>query len=196
MIEINDLINAFSRLPGIGKKSATRIVYYLLKNKKKALEIASVINEAIENIKNCHVCGNYTLNSPCEICRSSDRDDSIICIVEEPKDMEAIEATGLFKGKYHILMGNINPLEGATPDSLRIKELLERIKLEKVREILIATNPTTEGEATFLYIQNLLSSYDIKLSRLATGIPMGGTLEYTDKVTLSKALLSKQTLNG
>ncbi len=194
MLEINDLINAFTMLPGIGKKSASRIVYHLLKNRKTAKEIAGIINETIEHIQNCFLCGNYTISSPCSICTSLSRDSSLICVVEEPKDLEAIEDTGIFKGKYHILMGSLNPLEGITPESLRIKELLDRIEHEKITEILIATNPTTEGEATFLYLQKILSSYNITISKLATGIPMGGTLEYTDKLTLSKALQTKHFL--
>lgn len=192
MIGLNELVELFSRLPGIGKKSAMRVSYYLVKNKKIAIELSNVIKEVIEKVSTCSICGNFTTNDPCVFCRASDRDRSILCIVEDSKDLQAIEDTGSYKGLYHILMGAINPIEGLTPDKLRIKELLSRISKESFLEILIATNPTTEGEATFLYLANVLSKYNLKISRLATGIPMGGSLEYTDKITLSKAIQSKQ----
>lgn len=192
MIDLNDLITVLSRLPGVGRKSAARISYYLIKNKNNAIELSNIIKNAVENIKNCSVCGNFTINDPCFFCSAQDRDNSILCIVEDPKDLLAIEETALFRGRYHVLMGSINPLEGITPDKLRIKELLARIEKEKFSEILIATNPTIEGEATFLYLQSKLLNYDTKISRLATGIPMGGSLEYADKLTLSKAIQSKR----
>jgi recombination protein RecR len=193
MLKISDLINVLSMLPGIGKKSASRVAYFLLKNKNTASEISRVIDETIKNVRSCSICGNYTTSDPCDLC-SSARDDSILCIVEDPRDLQAIEETGYYKGRYHILMGSLNPLEGVNPDKLRIKELLQRIENSNFNEILIATNPTTEGEATFLYISNMLSGYEIKISRLATGIPMGGSLEYSDKLTLSKAIQSKRYL--
>ena len=194
MIGPDELINIFSRLPGIGEKSAVRLSYFLIKNKKSALELSNVIKEVIEKVSTCSICGNFTISDPCNICRSGDRDHSILCVVEDFKDLQAIESTGYFKGQYHILMGAINPIEGLTPAKLRIKELLNRIEKENFSEIFIATNPTTEGEATFLYLTNMLSKYNVKISRLATGIPMGGSLEYTDKLTLSKAIQSKQYL--
>ncbi len=192
MTGLNELVELFSRLPGIGKKSAMRLSYYLVKNKKSAIELSNVIKEVIEKVSTCSICGNFTTSDPCALCRASDRDRSILCIVEDSKDLQAIEDTGSYKGQYHILMGAINPLEGLTPDKLRIKELLSRIAKESFSEVLIATNPTTEGEATFLYLANALSKHNLKISRLATGIPMGGSLEYTDKLTLSKAIQSKQ----
>lgn len=191
MLDINDLINAFTMLPGIGKKSATRITYHLLKQKDIAIGLSDTIEKVISNITTCSTCGNFTAKDPCSFCRSSDRDDSILCIVEEPRDLYAIEETGNYKGRYHILMGSINPLEGVGPEKIRLKELVVRIEENKFSEILVATNPTTEGEATFLYISRLLSKYEIKISRLATGIPMGGSLEYADRLTLSKAIQSK-----
>ena len=194
MMGLDELINVFSRLPGIGEKSAVRLSYFLIKNKKNALELSNVIKEVIEKVTTCSVCGNFTVNDPCNICRANDRDNSILCVIEDFKDLQAIEGTGYFKGQYHILMGAINPIEGLTPERLRIKELLNRIEKEKFLEIFIATNPTTEGEATFLYLSNMLAKYKVKISRLATGIPMGGSLEYTDKLTLSKAIQSKQYL--
>lgn len=194
MMGLDELINIFSRLPGIGEKSAVRLSYFLIKNKKNALELSNVIKEVIEKVSTCSVCGNFTINDPCNICGSKERDNSVLCVVEDFKDLQAIEGTGYFKGQYHILMGAINPIEGLTPDRLRIKELFNRIEKGNFLEIFIATNPTTEGEATFLYLINMLSKYKIKISRLATGIPMGGSLEYTDKLTLSKAIQSKQYL--
>lgn len=192
MIGLNELVELFSRLPGIGKKSAMRVSYYLVKNKKSAIELSNVIKEVIEKVLTCSICGNFTTNDPCPLCKAGDRDHSILCIVEDSQDLHAIEDTGAYKGRYHILMGAINPIEGFTPDKLRIKELLNRISNENFSEILIATNPTTEGEATFLYLTNALSKYNLKISKLATGIPMGGSLEYTDKLTLSKAIQLKQ----
>ncbi len=194
MIGLNELINVFSRLPGIGKKSAIRLSYFLIKNKKSALELSNVIKEVVDKVSTCSICGNFTTKDPCSICNADDRDLSILCIVEDSKDLQAIEDTGFYKGQYHILMGAINPLEGLTPERLRIKELLNRIEKGNFSEILIATNPTTEGEATFLYLVNMLSKYKLKISKLATGIPMGGSLEYTDKLTLSKAIQAKNYL--
>lgn len=194
MIELNNLINLLSKLPGIGRKSASRIAYFLLQNKKIGLEISNTIKETITHIFSCSMCGNFTTTDPCALCRDPARDDSILCIIEDPKDLQAIEDTGYYKGRYHILMGSINPLDGVSPDKLRIKELINRIQNSSFSEILIATNPTTEGEATFLYLANILSKYGVKISRIATGIPMGGSLEYADKLTLSRAIQSKHYL--
>ncbi len=191
MIDINDLVEVLSNLPGIGKKSASRITFFLLKNKNNAIELSNTISNIINNIKICSICGNFTINDPCKLCSSSNRDDSIICVIEDPRDLIAIEETGFYKGRYHILMGSINPLEGIGPENLRINELIKRIKNGNFAEILIATNPTTEGESTFLYLVNILQEYNIKISRLATGLPMGGSLEFSDKFTLSKAIQSK-----
>jgi len=193
MSSINSLTYILSKIPGIGAKSANRITYFLLKNKDISKEIATTIINTVENIFNCSICGNFTDINPCKICSDKSRDTAIICIVEEPNDLLAIENTGSFRGQYHILMGNINPLEGIGPEKLRIKELLLRINNE-VKEVLIATNPTSEGETTFLYLSNILSTYELKISRIATGIPMGGSLEYSDKTTLGKAILSKHYL--
>ncbi len=192
MFVINELANSLSKLPGIGKKSAMRLAYFLLKNKDTAIEISNAIEHTINSIKNCKICGNFTFLDTCEICSSSHRDKSIICVVEEPKDLIAIEETSLYNGQYHILMGTINPLEGIGPDKLRIKELVNRLKNDQFDEIFIATNPTIEGETTFLYIESLIKNLPIKKSRMATGLPMGGLLEYTDKFTLGKAIQLKQ----
>jgi len=192
MFIINELANSLSKLPGIGKKSAMRLAYFLLKNKDVANDISNTIKNTIENVKNCSICGNFTLQNICEICSNAHRDNSIICVVEEPKDLIAIEETALYNGQYHILMGTINPLEGIGPEKLRIKELVSRLKNNKFEEIFIATNPTIEGETTFLYIESLIKDIPIKKSRMATGLPMGGLLEYTDKFTLGKAIQLKQ----
>lgn len=195
MTELNNIISALSLLPGVGKKSASRIAYYLIKNKDNARQLAQIITETVDNIINCSVCGNFTINDPCPLCSSSERNDHILCIVEDPKDLLAVEETGYYNGRYHILMGSLNPLEGVTPDKLRIKELLHRIDNGNFEEILIATNPTTEGEATFLYIKHILENHSLKISRIATGIPMGGSLEYSDKLTLGRAIQLKQYIN-
>jgi recombination protein RecR len=194
MKDINNLISLFSRLPGIGKKSASRIAYFLLKNKDISLEISKTIEFTINNVKNCSICGNFTTNNPCDLCTDEKRDKSIICIVEDPKDLLAIEETHVYYGQYHILMGNLNPLEGIGPEKLRISELIKRIEKSNFSEVLIATNPTIEGEATFLYINKLLEKYKIKRSRIATGLPIGGNLEYSDKLTLGKSIQSKHYL--
>jgi recombination protein RecR len=194
MFELNQLIDVLAMLPGIGKKSAARISFFLLRNKESAKQISRVIADVIDNIITCSSCGNFSTHDPCLLCTSNERNDSILCIIEDPRDLQAIEETGFYNGRYHILMGSINPIEGIGPEKLRIKELLNRIKSGSFKEVLIATNPTNEGEATFLYIMQMLSEYNLKLSRLATGIPMGGTLEYSDKLTLSKALQTKQYL--
>ena len=194
MFDLNNLINALSSLPGIGKKSASRISQFLLKNKQNAIEIANTIKITVETIFFCSICGNFTTTEPCDLCSAADRDDSMLCVIEDSRDLQAIEETGYYKGRYHILMGYINPLEGVGPEKLRIKELLKRIETSSFSEILIATNPTTEGEATFLYLTNILSRYNIKISRIATGIPMGGSIEYADKLTLGKAIQRKHYL--
>ena len=191
MKDINTIVSLLSRLPGIGKKSATRLVYYLLKNKDIARDITKNIDFIVNNVNFCSICGNFTIVDPCYICTDPNRDSSILCIVEETKDLLAIEETQVFKGLYHILMGTINPLEGIGPEKLKIIELEERIKKGSFNEVLIATNPTIDGEATFLYLKNLLDKYNIKKSRIATGIPIGGNLEYSDKLTLGKAIQSK-----
>jgi len=191
MNEIESLTNLLSRLPGIGRKSALRLTYFLLNNKEYSKSLVESIEKVITNIFFCSKCGNYTSVDPCYICSSRDRDKKILCIVEEQKDLLAIEETEFYNGLYHILNGVINPLEDKGPEKLRINELIERIEKEKFEEILIATNPTVDGEATFLYLKELLEKYNIKISRIATGIPMGGSLEYADKFTLGKAIQAK-----
>ncbi|MBR6062414.1 MAG: recombination protein RecR [Spirochaetales bacterium] len=194
MDDFNKLVYSLSKLPGVGRKSAVRMGYYLLDHKESAVEMFSNVIESIQNIKTCSVCGNYCSEDPCPICSDHQRDMSILCIIESQSELLAIEETGAYKGQYHILGGALDPLSGKGPDSLRINELLDRLANGHFTEVLIATNPTVEGESTFLYLQNILSEKGCRISRIATGIPMGGSLEYTDKFTLSKALASKHYL--
>ncbi|HOV14896.1 MAG TPA: recombination mediator RecR [Spirochaetota bacterium] len=191
MNEISDLINVLTKLPGFGKKNATRLSYFIMNNKNIGGEIARTIEKTIKNVKFCNVCGNYTTEDICEICKDTRRDNSIICVVEEAKDMLAIEETGSYRGLYHILMGAINPLDGKNPDKLKFKELEARLSSNNLTEVLIATNPTIDGDSTFLFLLGILSKYPIKVSRIATGIPAGGSLEYSDQTTLSKAIIGK-----
>ena len=194
MDDFNKLVYSLSKLPGVGRKSAVRMGYYLLDHKESAVEMFSNVIESIQNIKTCSICGNYCSEDPCPICSDHQRDMSILCIIESQSELLAIEETGAYKGQYHILGGALDPLSGKGPDSLRINELLDRLANGHFTEVLIATNPTVEGESTFLYLQNILSEKGCRISRIATGIPMGGSLEYTDKFTLSKALASKHYL--
>lgn len=195
MYQIEDLIAILSRLPGLGKKTASKLAYFFVNNKEYSGDFIKVLSYIKDNIKFCSDCGCFIINSDkCSICSSDSRNSKILCIVEEQKDMMAIEETGVFSGFYHILGGTINPLENRTPEKLRIKELLFRLNQKDFEEILVATNPTIEGDATFLYLQNLIKTtfQYIKISRIATGLPMGGVLEYADKHTLSKAIEQKQ----
>lgn len=189
-----ELTDVLSKIPGIGKKSATRISLFFFKNKRIAIEIAEKIKKTVENINICKICGDFCFEEICTICSSPNRDKTILCIVEDSRDLNAIEEIGIFNGIYHVLQGAINPLEGIGPSNLRIKELTERLEKNHIKEIIIATNPTTEGESTFIYLSDLIKNYNIKISRLATGLPIGGSLEYADKLTLTKAFLSKYYL--
>lgn len=187
------MINEFSKLPSVGKKSAERYAYYIIRSSdEQAKNFADAIMHLKANIKFCEVCGNYTDQSPCKICR--ERKSNLICVVKEPKDAMAIEKTGNFKGQYHILHGTINPLAGVGPNDIRIKELLARVSAENVEEVIIATNPDVEGEATAMYIAKLLKPLDIKVSRIAQGISMGSELEYADEVTLTKAIADRKQM--
>ena len=187
------LINEFSKLPSVGKKTAERYAYHIIKISDEA---AKNFSEAIMNVKAkikfCEVCGNYTETTPCRICR--ERSPKVLCVVKEPKDAMAIERTSSFKGGYHILHGTINPLAGVGPNDIRIKELLNRITENQTEEVIIATNPDVEGEATAMYIAKLLKPLGIKVSRIAQGISMGSELEYADEVTLSRALSDRKDM--
>lgn len=193
---IDDLTNSFSRLPGIGKKSAARIVNNLLKaNPTYIQNFARQLSELQQKIKPCSVCGAWTETNPCPICSNPLRDKSLICVVEQPQDVITIDSTGTFSGLFHVLGGVIAPLEGIGPEQLNIASLLNRAKTEAIKEIIIATNPTFEGDSTAMYLQRLLSEFStIKVTRLATGIPVGGDLEYADKLTLARSFSGRTTL--
>ena len=187
------LVNEFSKLPSVGKKTAERYAYSIIRaSDEQARDFADAILNIKAKIKFCEVCGNYTEISPCKLCR--ERQSRVICVVKEPKDAIAIEKTGAFKGVYHILHGTINPLAGVGPNDIRIKELLDRINTGDTNEVIIATNPDVEGEATAMYISRLLKPLEIKVSRIAQGISMGSELEYADEVTLSKALADRKEM--
>lgn len=189
------LVEQFERLPGIGKRTAQRLAYFVLQmSDGDAKEFAAAIIEAHEKIKYCKVCKNLTDQDLCHVCRNSARDKSVICVVEDPRDVLALEKTGEFSGSFHVLHGVISPLNGVGPDQIYIKELLERISAGTIKEVIMATNPTVEGEATAMYISKLLKPLGVKVTRLAYGIPVGGGLEYTDEVTLSRALIGRSEI--
>ena len=188
-VSLKKLMEHFAALPGIGRKSAQRLAFFVLDMpQEQAEDYAGVILEAKKTIHNCKVCQNLTDKEICDICASPERDDGTICVVESPRDVIAFERLQEYKGKYHVLHGLISPLDGIGPDQIRIKELLIRLRDVDVKEIILATNPTIEGEATAMYISKLLKPLGIRVTRLAFGIPVGGELEYTDNSTLNKAL--------
>ncbi|AHD07577.1 recombination mediator RecR [Paenibacillus larvae] len=186
---ISKLIDAFSRLPGVGPKTAGRLAFHVLRMKEEeVLDFAKALVNVKRNLHYCSVCCNITDVDPCRICQDKSRDDSIICVVQEPKDLAAMERTKEFDGYYHVLHGAISPMEGIGPDQIHIAELLKRLGDEKVQELILATNPNIEGEATAMYISRLVKGFGLKVTRIARGLPVGGDLEYADEVTLSKAL--------
>jgi len=192
---VTRLIEEFSRLPGIGPKTASRLTFYLLRAPKEQAEaLARAIGELREKTVYCSVCFNIAEESPCPICRDEGRDRSIICVVEEPLDVLAIERTGEYNGLYHVLHGAISPVEGIGPEDLKIRELLERLRTEPVREVILATNPSLEGEATAMYLHRQIAPLGIKVTRLARGLPVGGDLEYADEVTLARALEGRREM--
>lgn len=189
------LIERFKALPGIGNKSAIRLAYHVLDmDPAEARELANAIINAKEKIGYCQVCYNLSDSDPCAICGSEARDHSIICVVEQPQDVDAIERMRDFKGVYHVLHGALSPLEGVGPDNLRVKELLSRLQGDSIKEVIMATNPNVEGEATAMYIARLLKPMGIKVTRIAHGLPVGGDLEYADEVTLSRAMENRVEL--
>lgn len=191
---LDRLVEKFESLPGIGHKSAKRLAYTVLDmSREEAQDFAAAIVEAHEKIHTCKVCCNLTDGDLCPVCRSATRDKSTICVVEEPKDVFALERAGDYNGQYHVLHGAISPLSGVGPDQLKIKELLARMD-GTVGEVIMATNPTVEGEATAMYVSRLLKPLGVKVTRLAYGIPVGGDLEYADEVTLQRALEGRQEL--
>ena len=192
---IEKLIESFEKLPSIGHKTAARLAFYMLDlNQKETEEFVSSILDAKKNLKYCSKCYNIADTDPCPICASPKRDASIICVVEDVRDIIAMEKTHEFKGVYHVLHGSISPMNGVGPDDIKIKELLERLKTNKVKEIILATNPRVEGEATAMYLSKLIKPLGIKVTRIAHGIPVGGDLEYTDEITLSKALEGRREI--
>ncbi len=187
------LIEELGRLPGVGPKTAQRLAFHLLlADREEAVRLAAAIVEARERVRHCSVCWNLTDADPCALCSDPARDRSLICVVEEPKDVAALERSRAFRGLYHVLQGAISPLDGIGPDKLRIKELLDR--LGGVREVILATNPDVEGEATALYLSRLLQPLGVKVTRLARGLPEGGDLDYVDEVTLSRALEGRREM--
>ena len=186
---MNRLIHELSRLPGIGPKTAQRLAFHVLNTpESEVTKLAEALIEARNRIGFCEICGHMTESSPCALCSDSGREKAVLCVVEEAKDVIAMEKTRVFKGQYHVLGGSISPVEGVGPDDLRIRELLQRVHAGDYREIIIATDPNVEGEATALYLGKILKPLAVKITRLARGLPIGGDLEYVDEVTLGKAL--------
>lgn len=194
---ISRLVEEFSRLPGIGPKTASRLTYYLLRaSDERVASLAEAIRQLKERLVYCQVCQNIAETSPCAICANERRDHSVICVVEEPLDVLAIERTARYNGVYHVLHGAISPVEGIGPDDIRVRELMTRLADGVVREILLATNPSLEGEATAMYLVRLIGAVNPppRLTRLATGLPIGGDLEYADEITLGRALDGRREL--
>lgn len=192
---IQKLLDELERLPGIGPKSAQRIAYWILNSKSSdALRLADAIVEVKQKVHFCKQCFNYAQDDLCEICASEKRAQDIICVVSEPRDIPPIERTGAFAGKYHVLGGALSPLEGIGPDSLHVTELLARLNDPSIEEVIIATNPNVEGETTASYLARLLRPTGVKVTRLASGLPVGGDLEFADEVTLGRAIESRRAL--
>ena len=194
---IQDMVQALSRLPGIGPKTASRLTFYLLNAPD---DLAQDLSDALRELKNgiayCQVCFNITGagRRECEICSSSERDGKLVCVVEEPLDVLALERMGAYQGRYHVLHGALSPIEGIGPEDLRVRELLDRVRNGGVQEIILATNPSMEGDATAMYLQQQLSRYNLRITRLARGLPVGGDLEYADQNTLLRALMGRQEM--
>ena len=190
---VQKLIDEFARLPGIGPKSASRLTFYLLRaTDNQALDLSAALHELKERTQLCSVCFNITEDDPCPICDDDARDAGLLCVVEEPLDVLAIERSRAFNGRYHVLHGAISPVEGIGPEDLRLAELLQRVAAGSFREIIMATNPTLEGESTALYLQRRLADHKVRLTRLARGLSVGGDLEYTDEITLGRAFEGRQ----
>lgn len=193
---VQELIDELGRLPGVGPKSAQRIAFYLLQtDDDQAQKLAQVLMEVKERVRFCEICGNVSEEDKCNICRDARRNQTLICVVEESKDVQAIERTREFRGLYHVLGGAISPIEGIGPDQLRIKELLGRLSDPNIKEVIIATDPNMEGEATATYLSRMLSTLEISVTRLASGLPVGGDLEYADEVTLGRAFAGRREVN-
>jgi recombination protein RecR len=194
---VQALIDELGRLPGVGPKSAQRIAFYLLKvAPEDANRLARVIVEARERVSWCRRCFNIAEGELCAYCRDDRRDAALLCVVEEPRDIVAVERTQEFRGRYHVLQGAISPIEGIGPEQLRIKELLSRVREEGVTEVILATNPNIEGEATAMYLARLLKPLGLRITRIASGLPVGGDLEYADEVTLGRALEGRREMEA
>ncbi|TML39125.1 MAG: recombination protein RecR [Actinobacteria bacterium] len=194
---VQELIDELGRLPGIGPKSAQRIAFHLLKlSPEDALRLAAAISAVKERIRFCTRCFNVSEGELCELCTDSRRDPTLVCVVEEPRDIVAVEKTQEFRGQYHVLQGAISPIEGIGPDQLRVRELLSRIETEGVAEVILCTNPNLEGEATAMYLARLLKPLGLRVTRIASGLPVGGDLEYADELTLGRALEGRREVEA
>jgi recombination protein RecR len=193
---IQDLIDELGRLPGVGPKSAQRIAFHILSaDPADVIRLATALKRVKEQVRFCRVCFNVAEAEECRICRDARRTDEVLCVVEEPKDVVAVERTGEFRGRYHVLGGAINPLEGIGPDNLRVRELMTRLQSGAVRELILATDPNTEGEATATYLALLVKPMGIAVTRLASGLPVGGDLEYADEITLGRAFEGRRSVD-
>ena len=191
------LIDALSRLPGIGPKSAQRIAFYLIKSEDRDVEhLSDAITKAKATVRFCERCSNFAETTLCHFCSDDRRDSTTICVVEESRDVVAIEKTGEFRGRYHVLLGAINPLDGVGPEQLKIRELLVRIEPESVKEVILCMNPNTEGDVTSMYLARILKPLGVKVTRIASGLPVGGDLEYADELTLGRALEGRREVSG
>jgi len=183
------LVEELAKLPSIGQKTAQRLALHILRaSKEDSLRLADAIRAVKERVGLCHICGNFSDEDPCRLCSDPQRDASIVCVVEQPGDVLAFERTGQFRGRYHVLGGALSPLDGRNPEDLRIRPLLERLRDDTVKEIILATNPNVAGEATALYLSKLIAPLGVRVTRIARGVPMGSDLEYSDQVTLTRAL--------
>ncbi len=192
---VTELVTNLKKLPGVGEKTATRFAYYILKMKKDDIsEMADAIKKAGDNVRLCSVCFNFTYTDPCNICSLPIRSNTSICVVEKPADLNTIEKAGIFKGRYHVLHGVINLLNDVGPEDIKIAELLQRVEKESIKEVIVALNSTTEGEATALYLQKMMKPMSVKVTKLASGIPMGSALEYVDQYTLTKAMENRMEI--
>ena len=192
---VSRLIEALQRLPGIGPKTAQRLTFHLLKQPTEQVrDLAEALVELKARALHCARCFNVTDDDPCRICADPSRDESVLCVVEEPNDLMAMERTGEYRGRYHVLLGALSPLEGIGPDELKVRELLARLEGGAVREVILATNPNVEGDATAIYLAKLLRPLELQVTRIARGLPVGGDLEYADEVTLTRALEGRRTM--